>query len=161
MLYPTQKGPGYRSTRAPGRAQFSGVTALGAPVTSKDVDVAQISAAFAPFLSALAAKPAEEQVEVFRARIRNYQAIRDVVPEPVKSLYNNQIRVMQGRLKAAEHAKGLEREGERSARTWRVLGYTVTGTGIVVGGAAVIVLVELANYYKRKGHGKRNRRNNA
>jgi hypothetical protein len=126
-------------------------TQLGDPVNAKDLDVQQVSTTLAPFLAALAKKPAAEQVEVLKARIRNYAAIRDVVPEPIKTLYNNQIGIMQAKLGAAQQAKALEREDQQSTRTWRVLGYTVTGTGIVAGGAVVFALLEVAGYYKRKG----------
>lgn len=153
MLYPIQKGPGYRHLRI-----RSPNGSLGAPLTSNQLDVQQVSTALAPFLSALAAKPATEQVEVLKARIKNYAAIRDAVPEPLRTLYSNQIGVMQARLRAAQHAKQLEREAEQAVKAWRVLGYTVTGTGIVTGAAIIAVLMSVSDYYQRKGHGKKHGR---
>lgn len=98
----------------------------------------------APIVRELIERSAVEDVEVLRAKIHNQRDLALRVPEPVRTLYMNNVRVLEAKLRAALHARQVELEQERATRTWRVLGYTVTGTGIAVGLAAIFGIVALA-----------------
>jgi hypothetical protein len=110
----------------------------------------------APFIASLANKPATEQVEVLKAKIANQTEMRDRFPEPIRTLYVNNLRVLRGKLKAAEQAQALEREEQASTRTWRFMGYTITGTGVAVGFATVALLLSASRSVDRtnRHHGR-------
>lgn len=82
------------------------------------------------------------RVATLKAKIKNYKAMRDKFPEPVKTLYKNQIVLMQSRLKAEERNLELEVAGESSTSTWRTIGHGLGYAAIVLvglGGAFVAV----------------------
>ena len=123
---------------------------------SGPIDVQQLAANIAPFIASLADKSALEQVEVLEAKIANQTEMRDRFPEPIRTLYVNNLRILRGKLKAAKQAAALEREDQASTRTWRFMGYTVTGTGIAVGVATVVALLSLSRSADRtnRHHGR-------
>jgi len=129
----------------PARGAYRPAAALSGP----DVDAQQIMASLAPFIASLATKPAAEQVEVLKAKIANQTELRDRFPEPIRTLYVNNLRVLRGKLKAAEQAQALEREEQASTRTWRFMGYTITGTGVAVGVATVALLLSASRSVDR------------
>lgn len=114
------------------------------------VDVQNALTNIAPFIAALVNKPAEEQVEILRAKIANQTMLRDRFPEPIRTFYVNNLRLLRGKLKAAEHAKLIEREGQQAQRTWRLMGYSITATGVAVGVATVALLLSLSRAANRK-----------
>lgn len=89
-----------------------------------------------------------QRVATLRAKIANYKKMRDEFPEPIKTLYSNQIVLMQSRLKAEQVNLGLEKEGESSTSTWRTIGHTAgyvaIGLGVLVGGYVVVRTVKAA-----------------
>lgn len=81
-----------------------------------------------------------QRVATLRAKIQNYKAMRDKFPEPVKTLYTNQIVLMKSRLKAEEKELQLEVQGEQSTSTWRTIGHSLGYAAVVVlalGGAFI------------------------
>lgn len=133
------------------RSTYRPAARLGAP--GQTTGFQQIATDIAPFISALAQKSATEQVEVLQAKIENQRRLRDAMPEPIRTIYANNVRVMEAKLKAARQAKVLEREGQNAQRTWRLVGYTITGTGVAVGGAMVVALLSLSRMTDRKHRG--------
>lgn len=140
-----------RVGRAPYEFEDPEDTGVGAPETTKE-DVLQ---KLAPVISDTAAKlldsSATENVEVLRAKIANHKRMMKYAPEgPMRDFYRNQISVLTAKLNAAKQAKNLEKEEQASVRTWRVLGYTVTGTGVAIGGGVVLLLLALARRANRR-----------
>jgi hypothetical protein len=98
----------------------------------------------APAAKALLQNDAYEDVEVLRAKIRNQTALMQWAPEPAKTIYRNNIAVLQAKLRAAQHAKQVELESESAQRTWRIFGWTFSGTGVLVGLAATAALLSMS-----------------
>ena len=109
----------------------------------------------APVVKELLDDSAVEDVEVLKAKIANHRRLRDASIEPVRTLYANKVRVLEAKLRAAKDAKRLEREEQQATRTWRVLGYTVTGTGIAVGAGVLALLVAGTQNLNRRDRGHR------
>lgn len=84
---------------------------------------------------------ATEDVEVLRAKIRNYKGMKRKLPW-LAWWYDNEIRKMEAKLRAAKVARADE-------RSWFIMGQTVTATGVFVGGATILALVSLARYLER------------
>ena len=88
-----------------------------------------------------------------RARISNYQKMRVTSPYnviPGKLWYDNEITKLLAREKALVEKVGLEHEGEDATRTWRALGQTGTGVGIVTGFAVIGLILALAARTSRR-----------
>lgn len=86
---------------------------------------------------------------MLKAKIANQVEMRDRFPEPIRTLYVNNLRVLRAKLKAAEQAQALEREAQDSTRTWRFMGYTITGTGVAVGFAAIALMLSASRSVDR------------
>lgn len=74
-----------------------------------------------------------ERVATLKAKIKNYKAMKAKYGiGPIGDLYQNQIVLMQSRLKAEEKDLELEREGETSTSTWRTIGHSLGYAGIAI-----------------------------
>lgn len=102
-------------------------------------------------------------VEVFEAKIANLKRQRRNAPVFLRGYLTNRINILEAKHRGASHQRQLQLEEERSTRTWRVLGYSLTGTGIAVGLGLLGLLVVSSKSvhrgdYARKNGGRRRRR---
>ena len=123
---------------------------LGASAPGEDGQTAaQTVQQWLPVAKTLFDRDAYESVEVLKAKINNQTEMMRWAPEPLKTVYRNNIEVLKAKLRAAQHAKSIEREGEQAQRTWRIFGWTLTSTGVVVGAAAAAALLSIASKNRR------------
>lgn len=108
-----------------------------------------------PIAREVLASSATQDVEVLRAKIANQTRMMQVSPEPLKTLYRNNIAVLKAKLRAALQERELERESQQATRTWRIAGYAVTGTGMAVGAGVVVALLALASKWTNEGRAAR------
>lgn len=108
-----------------------------------------------PIAREVLASSATQDVEVLKAKIANQTRMAQVSPEPLRTLYLNNINVLKAKLRAAVQAREVERESQQATRTWRLAGYTVTGTGVAVGAGIIVALLALASKWSSEGQAAR------
>lgn len=133
-----------------GRPSALGTWRFGEESDSQIEKATNTARTLLPIAKELLEASASQDVEVLKAQIANHRRMRAKVPEPLKTLYSNKIKVLQAKLRAAEQAKLLEQEEQQSTRNWRLLGYSVTGTGIAVGLAATVAVIAIAGKFNRE-----------
>lgn len=145
-----------RQTGAMLKAQPYAVEAMGAPETPAQISVSEAAKALLPVAKEILDTSATEDVEVLKAKIRNHRRMRDMMPPgPARVIYQNEIDKLKAKLRAAEQAKRVELESQQATREWRVLGYTLTGTGVFVGIAGALALLSIAGSFNRTNRGPR------
>lgn len=104
-------------------------------------DLLQTAQKIAPVVRSFTESSAYEDVEVIKAKLVNQRRLRDTLPEPLKTFYANNVRILEAKLKAAKHAKVLEARDRASSREWAFLGKGTAVTGIAVGAALVVLIL--------------------
>lgn len=125
-----------------------------------DPEIQDIIKGAQPYVQALLKEDATEDVETLRARIANHQRIRDsFFPRSAPwVLYDNKVRVLKAKLRAALQRAGEEREDRRSKWQWSELGKSTAVIGMAIGGALVALLINLSGAANRSKRGKKHRR---
>jgi hypothetical protein len=90
--------------------------------------------------SAVAGKDAVQQIEVYKAQIKNTQQLMRRQPW-LRGVLQMRLRKLRARLRAAERRIQIQQESESSTRTYRVLGQTGAVVAIFIGVAVIIRLV--------------------
>jgi len=122
-----------------GSPQF-GLRPLG--VAKSSTDLTSYTQAAAPVLAALVTtKDSTETAETLRAQIKNHKHLRDTFPDPLKTLYANKVTILEAKLRAALDLRKRDTEDRRSKYEWSALGKAGIITGIVTGGAIILLLV--------------------
>lgn len=111
-----------------------------APAATSD-DTAVYATAAGAALKKLTEGSADQTVEVLQAQIKNQSALAKSMPEPLATFYRNNVRVMKAKLKAAKRAKVEEQATTQTKREFLQLGQAGIVTGILVGGALILLLV--------------------
>ena len=95
-----------------------------------------------PVAQALLEASAAQDPDVVRAKIENYKALRDRKRRGsvAWTLYNNRIRVLQGKLTTSRRVARHKEEDRESKHTWALLGKGTLVTGIGVGVALILLL---------------------
>ena len=114
--------------------------APAAPTTSSD-DTTLYATAAAAAVKKLTEGSADESVEVLRAKIKNQKRMLRSVPEPLATLYRNNIAVLEAKLRAAKRAKSEELATTQTKREFFQLGQAGIVAGILVGGSLILFLV--------------------
>ena len=120
-----------------------GFRPLGAAATptAPPEDYTKYTSAAAPLVAALVGdSDSTESVETLKAKIKNHIHLRNTFPEPLKTLYANKVLVLKGKLKAALARQKRDLEDRGSKKEWAVLGKAGIVTGIVVGGALILLI---------------------
>ena len=84
---------------------------------------------------------ADESVEVLKAKIKNQKRMMRSFPEPIKTLYRNNIATLEAKLRAAKRAKVEEAATTQSKREFVQLGQAGVVAGLLVGGALILFLI--------------------
>lgn len=113
---------------------------LGADATESALKTA------APYIKALVADSATEDVETLRAMVRNHKAIRNSFRQGTAMwvLYDNKVRVLEARLRAALAAQEEEHEDRQSKWEFAAIGKTLGVGGIIASGALILLLLNAA-----------------
>lgn len=121
---------------------------LGVETTTIEETVRQV----VPYVKAALREDADEDVETLRARIANHRRIRDALPRlsVTWTLYDNKIRVLEAKLRAARKRKGEEAEDRASKWEWASLGKGSVLVGLAVGGALVGLLLNASGVQRAK-----------
>lgn len=123
-----------------GAATIAPTTPVAASSSSPD-DTTLYATAAAAALKKLTEGSADESVEVLQAKIKNQKRMLRSVPEPLATLYRNNIAVLEGKLRAAKRAKKEELATTQTKREFFQLGQAGIVAGILVGGALILFLV--------------------
>lgn len=89
----------------------------------------------APIVRALVAPDATQSVEVLRQKVANHIKMRNGFSKgtPFWTLYDNRVRVLQAKYRAAVERQAHERQDRSSRKGWSALGKVGLGTGIILG----------------------------
>ena len=123
-----------------GAATIAPTTPVPASSSSPD-DTTLYATAAAAALKKLTEGSADESVEVLQAKIKNQKRMLRSVPEPLATLYRNNIAVLEGKLRAAKRAKKEELATTQTKREFFQLGQAGIVAGILVGGALILFLI--------------------
>lgn len=104
-------------------------------------DSALYATAAGTALKALTQGSADESVEVLTAKIENQTRLMRTFPEPVKTVYRNNIAVLKARLRAATRARSEESKTTETKREFAQLGQAGIVGGLLVGGALILFLL--------------------
>lgn len=96
--------------------------------------VAQAAAAYE------AAGDPRQQVELYKAKIQNLQAMKARIPLAAV-FYDGEIAKLRAKLRAAQAQVSVATEKDQATRDWRKLGYTISGVGILLGAAVIGVVL--------------------
>lgn len=89
------------------------------------------------------------QVELYEAKIKNMKAMKRKLPF-LAWFYENEIRKLKAKKRAAEEKLVLKKESEASTRTWRNIGRAAAGVGIIAGIGVATLLFASASRVARK-----------
>lgn len=89
----------------------------------------------APIVSALVMADSTQSVEVLKQRVDNHIRMRNGFGKgtPFWTLYDNRVKVLQAKYRAAVARQARDREDRSSRKGWSALGKVGIGTGIVLG----------------------------
>lgn len=80
----------------------------------------------------------------YQAKVKNLEQTIRMLPSFMRYPFEQRLRIVRARLKAAKEERALQIEGERATRTWRWVGWGASGTGIVVGLSAAALFLAMA-----------------
>lgn len=118
------------------------------PITDRTADLLEM---VMPVVRAVVDPSTTQSVAVLKAKIANQQALARKVGEPLRTLYLNNVGVLQAKLKVAVERERRDAKTRASATEWAFLGKAFTGTGILLGAAGIYVLISVGRHYQRKG----------
>jgi hypothetical protein len=125
--------------RGLGAAELAPTTPVAPSSSSSDFSLYATAAGAA--LKQLTEGSADESVEVLKAKIKNQKRMMRSFPEPIKTLYRNNIATLEAKLRAAKRAKVEEAATTQSKREFVQLGQAGVVAGLLVGGALILFLV--------------------
>jgi hypothetical protein len=124
--------------RGLGAAELAPTTPVA---SSSSSDTTLYATAAGAALKQLTEGSADESVEVLQAKIKNQKRMMRSLPEPIKTLYGNNIAKLEAKLRAAKRAKVEEAATTQSKREFVQLGQAGVVAGLLVGGALILFLV--------------------
>jgi hypothetical protein len=114
-------------------------------VETSEPDYLETLKKYAPIIAPfVAAKDPRETVEVLKAKIANYEAIKHTSPFnviPGVRWYDAEIAKMKARLDVAKRTAGETQAGAEAVARWHGLGQTALGIGIATGVALLALVV--------------------
>jgi hypothetical protein len=131
----------------------------GQPAQEEDTSLQTLYAygpAVASALRAAYETDPNTDAEVLAARIKNLRRMKQQLPPVLWVVFDNQIAVLEAKLRGAKHNRALQMESERSTRTWRMFGYSATTVGIAVGLALTLALASTARAAQRGDFARKN-----
>lgn len=139
--------PPYRVRLAAVAEPVAEVPVVDAPESDR---TAELIETVAPVVRALVDPVATQSVEVLEAKIRNQRALMAKTPEPIKTIYRNNVAKLEAKLAVARRRELRDADTRRSAKEWSTLGKTLAAVGIAVGIAAAFSISSVGSYYRRK-----------
>lgn len=119
----------------------------------------QLAPLVAPFVNA--SKDVRETAEVVAAKISNYEKMKNVSPYnviPGTLWYENEITKLKARLTSLKTQASEAQASATATATWRNLGQTAVGVGILTGIALLGLVVVTTLKVARKNPSRRTRR---
>jgi hypothetical protein len=130
-------GLGAEGVHGPGCAWAPGGPTLGAEATAVPSDAADYLPKIAETVAAYTqSSDPRVQIAVLKQRIANHEKMKRAMPFAAV-FYDNEIAKMRAKIAALREKAAVAREGEQATRTWRTLGFTGAGLGIVLGASLV------------------------
>lgn len=130
---------------------FGATPAAPAPPSDANPAVVDTLRQVLPIAQELLRDDATYDVETLKARIRNHEQLARTMPEPLRTLYVNKVKVLKAKLRAARVAQGREAEDRASKWEWAALGKTAVGASILVGASLVALLLASTHRIARSG----------
>ena len=128
----------------------------GQPTLGAEANVVDIVRQASPYVKALVQEDdSTEDVETLRVRVRNHERLRDGYfrGSIFWVLYDNKVRVLRARLRAALARQDRDREDRASKWEWASLGKMSAVTGIAIGVAVIVMVANLAGAARRSHRG--------
>ncbi len=114
-----------------------------AGASTRGAQAAEIVATALPVAKAIFDTDAAEDVETLRAKIKNHKRMRDSLPEPLKTIYANKVRVLEAKYRAATQKHTREKQLAVSRKEWAGLGKATVVVGIGVGASIIALLLSM------------------